>query len=195
MNKNKKRYDKYKKFDVVYADFGRNPHGVQGGIRPGIVVSCDASNHGGAPQISVVPLSSKLKDNPVHVIVEPSETRGYALNNRSDFMPEDIQTLNKGCVRFKSGYIPGESEIREAMDRAMIMQFNLLSVATKKTNNKRFVRYPEGAEMYSMSLSKFQQLAKDAKACYKMNRLVLVNLDILDEYLETFHIEDEEFYK
>ena len=63
---------------------------------------------------------------------------------------------------------------------------------TKKTNNKRFVRYPEGAEMYSMSLSKFQQLAKDAKACYKMNRLVLVNLD---EYLETFHIEDEEFYK
>lgn len=66
---------------------------------------------------------------------------------------------------------------------------------TKKTNNKRFVRYPEGAEMYSMSLSKFQQLAKDAKACYNMNRLVLVNLDILDEYLETFHIEDEEFYK
>lgn len=66
---------------------------------------------------------------------------------------------------------------------------------TKKTNNKRFVRYPEGAEMYSMSLSKFQQLDKDAKACYKMNRLVLVNLDILEEYLETFHIEDEEFYK
>lgn len=129
MKKNKKHYDKYKKFDVVYADFGRNPHGVQGGIRPGIVVSCDASNHGGAPQISVVPLSSKLKDNPVHVIVEPSEIRGYALSNRSDFMPEDIQTLNKGCVRFKSGYIPGESKIREAMDRAMIMQLNLLPVA------------------------------------------------------------------
>ena len=43
----------------------------------------------------------------------------------------DIQTLNKGCVRFKSGYIPGESEIREAMDRAMIMQLNLLPVARK----------------------------------------------------------------
>ena len=35
---------------------------------------------------------------------------------------------------------------------------------TKKTNNKRFVRYTEGAEMYSMSVSKFMQLAKDAKA-------------------------------
>ena len=53
---------------------------------------------------------------------------------------------------------------------------------TKKTNNKRFVRYSEGAEM-------------DAKACYKVNQLVLVNLDIIDEYLETFHIVDDEFYK
>lgn len=66
---------------------------------------------------------------------------------------------------------------------------------TKKTNNKRFVRYAEGAEMYSMGLSKFQQLAKDAKACYKVNQLVLVNLDIVEEYLETFHIIDEDFYK
>ena len=66
---------------------------------------------------------------------------------------------------------------------------------TKKTNNKRFVRYSEGAEMYSMSVSKFMQLAKDAKACYKVNQRVLVNLDIIDEYLETFHIVDDEFYK
>lgn len=65
----------------------------------------------------------------------------------------------------------------------------------KRDKQKRFVRYPEGAEMYSMSLSKFQQIAKDAKACYKVNQLVLVNLDILDEYLETFRIVDEEFYK
>lgn len=65
----------------------------------------------------------------------------------------------------------------------------------RKAREKRFVRYTEGAEMYSMSLSKFQQLAKDAKACYKVNQLVLVNLNILDEYLETFHIIDEGFYK
>lgn len=49
--------------------------------------------------------------------------------------------------------------------------------------------------MYSMSVSKFMQLAKDAKACYKVNQLVLVNLDIIDEYLETFHTVDDEFYK
>ena len=66
---------------------------------------------------------------------------------------------------------------------------------TRKTSNKRFVRYTEGAEMYSMGLSKFQELAKDAGACYKINRLVLVNLDVLDAYLETFRIEDPDFYK
>ena len=66
---------------------------------------------------------------------------------------------------------------------------------TKKTNNKRFVRYSEGAEMYSMSVSKFMQLAKDAKACYKLGQAVLVNLELFDKYLETFHIVDDDFYK
>lgn len=65
----------------------------------------------------------------------------------------------------------------------------------RNSKGKRFVRYPEGAEMYSISTSKFMQLAKDAKACYKVNQLVLVNLDIIDEYLETFHIVDDAFYK
>lgn len=51
-----------------------------------------------------------------------------------------------------------------------------MDAKTRKTNNKRFVRYSEGAEMYSMGKTKFQELAKDAKACYKVNQLVLVNL-------------------
>lgn len=70
-----------------------------------------------------------------------------------------------------------------------------MDAKTRKTNNKRFVRYSEGAEMYSMGKTKFKELAKDAKACYKVNQLVLVNLDILDAYLETFRITDEDFYK
>lgn len=44
-------------------------------------------------------------------------------------------------------------------------------------------------------LSKFQELAKDAKACYKVGQLVLVNTEILDEYLETFRIVEDDFYK
>lgn len=54
----KRSYGEYNKFDVVYADFGRNPHGVEGGVRPGVIISCDAGNHDRAPQVSVVPLST-----------------------------------------------------------------------------------------------------------------------------------------
>ncbi len=60
----------------------------------------------------------------------------------------------------------------------------------KKVNKKRFVRYKEGAELYSMSQSKFEAMAKDAKAIYKLNKLVLVNCDIFEEYLETFRLTD-----
>lgn len=55
---------------------------------------------------------------------------------------------------------------------------------------KKFVRYSDGAKMYSMGMTKFQEVAKDAKACYIIGQLVLVNTEILDKYLETFHITD-----
>ena len=55
-------------------------------------------------------------------------------------------------------------------------------------NGKRFVRYKEGGEMYSMCQSKFEQMAKDAKAIYKVDKLVLVNCDISEQYLETFRL-------
>ena len=55
-------------------------------------------------------------------------------------------------------------------------------------NKKRFVRYKEGAEMYSICQSKFEQMATDAKAIYNVDKLVLVNCDIFEEYLETFRM-------
>ncbi|MDD6340579.1 MAG: DUF6462 family protein [Butyrivibrio sp.] len=64
-----------------------------------------------------------------------------------------------------------------------------------KEKAQKFVRYSEGAKMYSMGMTKFQELAKDAKACYKIGQLVLVNTEILDRYLETFRIVEDGFYK
>lgn len=52
---------------------------------------------------------------------------------------------------------------------------------------KKIVRYGEGAQLYSMSQSTFEKLAKEAKAIYKYNKLVLVNTEKIDEYLELFH--------
>ena len=59
-----------------------------------------------------------------------------------------------------------------------------------QVGRKKFVRYEEGAQLYSMGLHTFQELAKDAKAVYHVKRVVLVNTEIVDEYLEN----DTKFY-
>lgn len=55
-----------------------------------------------------------------------------------------------------------------------------------REKRKKYVRYEEGAQLYSMGLHTFEQLAKEAGAIYRIKRIVLVNLDILDEYMEAF---------
>lgn len=94
-NKETKFYRTYKKGQVVYVDFGWKPNGVQGFLRPAVVVSSDASNHCRAPQITVCPLSSKLKDIKVHVKIKPMDVNGLHLKKTSDFMPEDMQKEQK----------------------------------------------------------------------------------------------------
>ena len=51
---------------------------------------------------------------------------------------------------------------------------------------KKFVKYDERAAMYSMGIHAFMDLAKEAKAVYRIRRIVLVNTDIIEEYLENF---------
>ncbi len=63
----------------------------------------------------------------------------------------------------------------------------MLNERADKTG-KKFVRYKEGAALYNMCQKKFERLAHDAKAVYKVNKLALVNTEILEKYLETFRI-------
>lgn len=60
------------------------------------------------------------------------------------------------------------------------------TVEKTKQHAKKFVRYKEGAEKYSLGLTKFQALAKEAKAVYKIDGIVLVNCEIFEKFLETF---------
>lgn len=53
---------------------------------------------------------------------------------------------------------------------------------------KHYCRYKDGAELYSMGLTKFQELAKEAGATIKYQGCVLVDIDKIDEYLEGFRI-------
>lgn len=51
---------------------------------------------------------------------------------------------------------------------------------------KKFVRYNEGAQLYSMGVCKFRQLAHEAGAVYKVDKITLVNTEKFEKYLEGF---------
>ncbi len=51
---------------------------------------------------------------------------------------------------------------------------------------KKFVKYEEGAAMFSMGINSFMELAKEAKAVYRIRRIVLVNTELIEAYLENF---------
>lgn len=55
-----------------------------------------------------------------------------------------------------------------------------------RTRGKKFVSLQEGALLYSLGLHNFQNIAREAGAIYKVRRRVLVNTELVDEYLETF---------
>ncbi len=52
--------------------------------------------------------------------------------------------------------------------------------------DKKFIRYKEGAVLYSMSEREFNKLAHNAGAIYKVNKMSLVNVAKIDEYLDYF---------
>ena len=51
---------------------------------------------------------------------------------------------------------------------------------------KKFVRYEEGAKLYSLGLHSFEALAREAGAVYHVKRVALVNTELVDAYLENF---------
>lgn len=57
--------------------------------------------------------------------------------------------------------------------------------------DKKFVRYAEGAELFGMSQSEFNKLAHEADAIYKRNKMALVKVDLVMDYLEYFRVIDE----
>lgn len=64
---------------------------------------------------------------------------------------------------------------RDGRTVEQVKQNETSAPASKRKNMDKFVRYDEGAKMYHMGITKFQIIAKEAKACYKIGQLVLVN--------------------
>ncbi len=67
----------------------------------------------------------------------------------------------------------------------MMTKENTKVRTTIESSKKKYVRYREGAELYSMGMTKFQKLTKEAHARIKIGGIVLVNREAFEKYLET----------
>ncbi len=94
--------------------------------------------------------------------------------------------LEEHCLDNKK---PQDESEDMAMPRARKPVENMEELV--KSKKKIYVRYTEGAELFSMGLHSFQSLAKDAGAVRKVKGCVLVNLEKIQAFIESF---DEEEY-
>lgn len=56
-----------------------------------------------------------------------------------------------------------------------------------ENGQKQYIKYNDGAELYSMGLHTFRDLAIEAGATRKMQGVVLVNVRIINDYIETMY--------
>lgn len=109
--------------DVIYAVLTGVPKSsVQKGERPCVVLSNNKSNQY-STILNVYPFTRKLKHNPVHVVVNPEDVKGY-LPNESDFLGEQPMTIDRKQVISKVGHIDEDSDLMKALELAIAKQFD-----------------------------------------------------------------------
>ena len=121
----KKRYVKYYKYDLLYAELGKTVGTLQGGIRPVMVISSDYANAENSSQLTVIPMTTKMKNLAVHVLIAPEDIKGYRTNKKSMLLVEQIQTIHKGQIRAKIAYASKETGARSAVDSAVRKYFGM----------------------------------------------------------------------
>lgn len=111
----------YKKFDIYYADLGKQIGSVQRGLRPVIVVSEDECENE-TNVVTVLPITSKIKRRlPTHVLLKQTETN---LNQDSVALAEQINTVDKSILKKKIGNVY-EPETIKSITKAIQVQLDL----------------------------------------------------------------------
>lgn len=119
--------------DVVYLDLGQHPHSnVQSGLRPCVVVSNNFNNKY-SKTINVLPFSAKLKNNPVHVRVQPKDVDGF-FEKESDSLAEQIITKDKKDIISKVGHLDESSVIMKEINKSIGVQLGLISGGEENWN-------------------------------------------------------------
>lgn len=74
----------------------------QAGRRPALVVSVDAFNHGPRGLVVVLPITSRIRHNPMHVEVEPTEG---GVRVRSAILCEHLRSIATERLHVRWGMI------------------------------------------------------------------------------------------
>lgn len=119
--------NKYYRGDIVYVDLGQHPNSsVQSGKRPCVIMSNNKSNRF-STILNVYPLTTRLKNNPVHVKVEPEDVEGF-FEKTSELLAEQPVTIDKKHVIAKIGSISKDSDAMKRIESALLFQFGMMSV-------------------------------------------------------------------
>ena len=88
--------------DILVVDLGKAPKGIQGGVRPAVVIQNDIGNYY-SPTIIVVPLTKEIKkvNMPTHRILYKNHKNG--LKHDSMILGEQIRIINKEVIKYKLG--------------------------------------------------------------------------------------------
>jgi len=81
----------------------------QTGIRPAMIISVNGFNNSAADLIIAVPITSKKREIPLHVRLEPEES---GLKVESFVKCEDIRSISKSRLMEKLGIVP-ENKMEE----------------------------------------------------------------------------------
>lgn len=115
------------KGDVVYADLGQHPRSsIQSGVRPCVIVSCNADNHiEGNPIVNVCPCSAKheKKKRKSHILITKDDVDGY-LAKPSLILVEQTTAIDKSRIHGKISRIVNVN-VMKRIDSALMQRFSL----------------------------------------------------------------------
>lgn len=115
------------KGDVVYADLGQHPRSsIQSGVRPCVIVSCNADNHiEGNPIVNVCPCSAKheRKKRKSHILITKDDVDGY-LAKPSLILVEQTTAIDKSRIHGKISRIVNVN-VMKRIDSALMQRFSL----------------------------------------------------------------------
>lgn len=124
----------FKRGDIVYASLGNYPgSSKQSGDRPCLVVSSNRNNIV-SPIMTVCPITTRLRRNPMHISINKENVQGYFPRD-SEIMVEQITVLDKKSIISKYGYV--KPELMTEVDGVLYKHLGLIAPLESDRENEK----------------------------------------------------------